>query len=297
MKKTALFFVLCILPAFYGCAPAVREISVGLLADPQYADADDRGPRHFRSSAGKLRECISTFNEKTVDFVVCLGDMVDREPSDIDTILPIMKESRAPIFYVLGNHDFRRQADIRSHIRKLDMPSLYYSRRMAGWRFLFLDTNDISKYSAMTDDKRAEFEKMTEAVKAEKSPNLENWNGGIGSVQMEWIAGELEEAADAGEKVIVFGHHQLAPMTNHTLLNAGEMLYLLTSYSCVKAYVNGHYHPGAYVCAGELPCITLEAMVEGNGKNSFAIMTLHEDRIEFKGYGRAASHTLHISKQ
>ena len=271
-----------------------KTLKIGLFADPQYADVDNRGPRHYRSSLLKLPECIDTFNQEKVDMVVCLGDIVDRNPDELDVLLPIFAECKSPMYYVLGNHDFSRLKDVDGHMKKLGMPSLYYSIKKDGWKFIFLNTNELARYSPMTPEQEKEFNAMHELIAKEGSPNGENWNGGLSKSQLDWLKSELSESWRVQEKVVVFGHHPLEPMTNHTLLNAGEVIELLTSYPCVKAYLNGHYHPGAYVSVDGLPCITHEAMLEGGERNSYSIMTLEDNRITLKGYGRVGDHVYDI---
>lgn len=262
--------------------------TIGLVADPQYADVDDRGPRHYRSPLRKLPEAIAVFNREQVDRVICLGDILDRNPADLDALLLLFAESDAPVHHILGNHDFSHLHDVPAHLKKLGMPSLYYTVHVPGWCFIFLDTNDLANYAPMTTEKRAEYEALHAKVVAAGTPNAENWNGGVGKEQLAWLKRQLDAAAAAGENVLVFGHHPLVPMTNHTALNAEQILDLLVSYREVKAYINGHYHPGAYEEYKGLPCLTLEAMLEGGEQNSYAILTLETNHIGFQPYGRVA---------
>ena len=269
------------------------DLVIGLFADPQYSDTDSRGLRIYRSALTKLPECISMFNEEEVDMAVCLGDIVDCNPLELDTILQIADNCKAPIYYVMGNHDFSRLKDVPAHIHKLGMPSLYYSVLKDGWKFIFLDTNDIAAYVEMSPGKKEEYNEMMNRIKSQGTKNGQVWNGGIGREQMRWLSRELELAKKEGLKVIVFGHHPIFPLNDHSVLNYADVLKILTSYSCVKAYINGHYHPGKYAVTEDgLPCISLEAMLEGGEQNSFAVIRLGQDSIYFNGYGRVKSHVM-----
>ena len=80
--------------------------SFGVLADPQYADIDARGSRFYRNSLAKLKAAVAELNKHELEFVVTLGDTIDRNYASFDDILPLYKPLKAPSKFVLGNHDF-----------------------------------------------------------------------------------------------------------------------------------------------------------------------------------------------
>ena len=82
------------------------EITFGVIADPQYADADARGSRFYRNSLKKLDSAIAELNKHELKFTVTLGDVIDRDFKSFADIMPIYKKAKAPQTYVLGNHDF-----------------------------------------------------------------------------------------------------------------------------------------------------------------------------------------------
>ncbi len=59
-------------------APERLLFSFGLLGDPQYADVNPAGSRHYRASLGKLKSCIARLNQEDLEFVVTVGDIIDR---------------------------------------------------------------------------------------------------------------------------------------------------------------------------------------------------------------------------
>lgn len=67
------------------------QIRFGLIADIQYGDCDTHGARFYRNSLDKLTACVDSLNEERVQFIVNLGDMVDRNPEDIDPVLNVLK--------------------------------------------------------------------------------------------------------------------------------------------------------------------------------------------------------------
>ncbi len=296
-------WVLIALGAFTQCATVEKvpdaptrsdeEVVIGLLSDIHYADAADRGPRRFRLSLEKLSESIAFFNERGVDMVVDLGDLTDRSPQDLKALLPILERVEAPLYHVLGNHDFARGCNVGERMEALGMPALYYAVERGGWMFLFLDTNDIATYTHPGDrNRRKELERMKSDIRAVGRGHDRNWNGGIGREQMSWLRRKLCEAGKRGSKVVVFAHHPIYPHSDSNCLNDDRIVELLTAHKCVKAYINGHLHPGNFGVKDGLPCVTLEAMVEGGDRNAYALLRLSSRGISYEGYGRALTHEL-----
>ena len=59
------------------CAKKSPTLTIGLVADPQYANKPSKGKRHYRESLWKLKEAIDSFNDHQVDFIQNLGDIID----------------------------------------------------------------------------------------------------------------------------------------------------------------------------------------------------------------------------
>lgn len=72
--------------------------SFGIVADPQYADADPRPDmgRFYAESPKKLAEAIDVFNREDLAFVVTLGDIIDRGFENFDAILSVYDALRHP---------------------------------------------------------------------------------------------------------------------------------------------------------------------------------------------------------
>ena len=83
-----------------------RAFTFGLVADVQYADADPVGSRYYREARGKLADCVRVLNQMDLAFVIQLGDLIDRDYSSFDAVVPIYDRLRSPHYHVLGNHDF-----------------------------------------------------------------------------------------------------------------------------------------------------------------------------------------------
>lgn len=267
-------------------------ISIGLIADCQYADIDTQNLRFYRSGPKKLSAAISAFNQQELAFVVHLGDFIDRDWRSFQTLAPISAQSKAPFYHVLGNHDFWVDDSLKNQVPSaLNLEQPYYSIQQYGWRFLFVDGNEISLYRWPKDS-------------AEHQASLDNyqkyhdgkphWNGAIGEQQLRWIESHLSEAAEQNQKVIIFSHFPLFPGERHNLWNAEQVIERLTlnnPYPAFKAWINGHHHAGHYQMHNGVHFLTLKAMLDTE-ENAYSVAHLYDDRIEIQGYGRQESQTL-----
>jgi hypothetical protein len=129
-------------------------------------------------------------------------------------------------------------------------------------------------------------------MKESGAVNAVEWNGGFTARQIGWLKGELDDAARTGEKVILICHFPVAPDNVHNLLNYKEVLPILTNYSNIIAWFNGHNHAGNYSYFNMIHFVTFKGMVETESVNSFASVTVFKNKLVIKGYGREKSQIL-----
>ena len=78
------------------------QIKIGVFADCQYCDCETAGTRFYRNSLQKLDDCINQFNtNKELDFVVGLGDLIDRNILSFDSVNSILSKSKKEVFHVI----------------------------------------------------------------------------------------------------------------------------------------------------------------------------------------------------
>lgn len=290
MNKIRIYLFFLVLFSGYATVHAQQQaLRIGLIADIQYADKPDRGTRFYRASLNKLQESITVLNKEQTDFTVVLGDLVDEGPKDLAPVMELLKQSHSPVCNLLGNHDYESVKEPYSLYKALEMPAPYYSIDRAGWRLVFLNTNELSSYATVPGSKEeAEFKLLAGGQKKQGRTHVVPWNGGISRKQMKWLEKQLRRAGK--KKVLVFMHHPLLPENNgHEALNNREILNLLTKYPQVKAAISGHNHAGAFEVYRGLPCITLEGMVETADRNAYGTLLLLENKLIITGNGRLTS--------
>lgn len=56
----------------------VPLFKIGVVTDVQYCDCDNAGSRYYRLSPDKLKQANTRFKKENVDFIINLGDFIDR---------------------------------------------------------------------------------------------------------------------------------------------------------------------------------------------------------------------------
>lgn len=275
--------------------PTFSQLKIGVFADCQYCDCEIAGSRFFRNSPAKLEECINKFNSiQDIEFIIGLGDLIDRDFASFDIVNVILKKSEKEVFHVIGNHDLQvEKSQLEQVAGKLNLEKTWYSFSKNGWHFIFLNGNEITFHS--NNQKIIEIAaEMTNQLKTEGKPNYHDWNGGIGKEQLMWLENELNYAEKQNMKVAVICHYPLLPFEAHALWNSEKVLEVITKYSCVKLYLNGHNHHGNYTFQNGIHFVNLKGMVETENENAFSVISFTNKHIEIEGFGNEISRTILI---
>ncbi|MFC7622393.1 metallophosphoesterase [Microlunatus sp. GCM10028923] len=271
-------------------------LSFGVVADCQYAAEGRSAPhpvRHYPLSRAKLAEAVATFDADDLAFVISLGDLIDSSADDLPPVLEVLAGGRAPVRHCLGNHDLAGfGGDLDAAVAAFGMPGSYYGWTELGHRFLVLDTNrlgviDLAPGSPAWHRRAAELDRRLAAGEPQALP----WNGGVDPDQLAWLGDQLDEAAAAGEPVLIFAHQPVTPVYDHAVLNAAELGAVLTRPGVpLLAYFCGHDHSGGLSRLGSSPAVTFAGMVDTED-NAYAIVRVYPDRLTITGYGREATRT------
>jgi predicted phosphodiesterase len=71
-----------------------------------------------------------------------------------------------------------------------------------------------------------------------------------------------------------------------------RIVALLSAQENVVAYLNGHNHVGNYGKVGGCHFVNFKGVVDTESENTFAVVDVHADRLEIRGFGREDSRTL-----
>ncbi len=269
---------------------ADSSIHFGIIADIQYADKDDHGSRYYRKSLEKLDTAIAFINRQNVEFTIAFGDFVDQGIKDLPPVIQRLEELHAPVYNMLGNHDYVAAPEKEYLYRHFKMEAPYYTFDKGNWQFIVLNTNELSEYATDPGTSlREEWQAMSENLKEKGRKNARAWNGGIGKEQLHWLRTQLTKAEREAKNVLILTHHPLFPENGLEALNNREILELITQYTCVRAVISGHHHEGNFAYYKNIPIVTLEGMIETTNQNAFGTIKLDDHRIEISGQGRLTS--------
>lgn len=284
-------------------AAAKPALTFGIVADIQYADRDSRGARRYRESLGKLEKCIADWNEQSLDFAISLGDIIDGNETpeatrrDFEAVLEEFSGLRAESYHVLGNHCLALGR--QSLLRDLILPASYYDFVRDGWRFIVLDSTDISTYG--WPEGHANYRAAKELLeKNGELPAYRTWGGALGPGQLAWLTSSLEQARQRDEWVMVFSHIPLlveASGPEGVLWNAAEVAKLLEKSGRVAVYFGGHHHSGGYFMKNGIHHVTVQGMIEAPADgNAYAVVKVYKNKLVIDGTGAVPDRTLKIRK-
>lgn len=265
------------------------SIKFAIISDVQYCDQDDFKNRSFRDSLKRLTAAVESLNSEDLDFVVQLGDFIDNDFHSYESVLKVWKSLRHRSFHVLGNHDYCVDSSDKDRVtERLGLKSNYYSFDLKGNKFIFLDGNDLSLNRFPEESKGY---KDSKTYWESLNNGSEWWNGGIGDDQLKWLKKQLNDAGNKVQPVIIFCHFPLLEPERYTLWNSTEVLEILSKYSCVKLWVNGHYHQGGFQLKNGINFLTVKGMVE-HEKSTYSILEVQADSLSITGFGDEDSRLL-----
>lgn len=247
-------------------------IKFGVFTDLHYAKGIEYGNRVCDISLRKLCSITKDFNQRELDFCVCLGDIInsvrdfDKDKRNIQEVSAKFDKFNMPSHIVLGNHDIEAMSKAEYYeIFGRDVNSTYYSFVYENSRFILLDAN-------YTKD-GADFCRGNYGWK----------DANICKGQIEWLRDELKSSREAN--IIVFLHQDLDPRVNeggedpHLVDNYREVVQILEDHGKNTYVFQGHWHKGNYQSINGIEYINLKAICVGTDESYMprAIVTIDDD--------------------
>ncbi len=263
--------------------PEPTKLRIGLVTDLHYAPMTV-GSRCCSESLTKLQAAVDNFQQRDLDLVVCVGDVIDKsekiegELGCIREVVETLDQLPAESHFVLGNHDVSELTKAQ-FLAACGQKASYYSFDCRGVHIVILDSNFNPDGSSF-------------------SPGNLEWNDAwIGDEQIAWLESDLAAAGDV--PTVVFSHANLdhrvlknGALNAHIVKDAHKVRAVLEASGNVKAVIQGHDHSGQQSTINGIPYIILRAMVEGSGleQNSSAILSLRDDGdVSLEGFGKQPS--------
>jgi hypothetical protein len=304
-------------------------IRCGLIADVQFADRPNKVKEtciySYHESLSRLRRAIQAFDAaEDVHVAISLGDLIEgtkeeqlaRLPlvpdegtvegptmADLRTVTAVLRESGVEWRHCVGNHEcclprgaLYRELNIADSVS--DDGCLYYHWSVGRWRFIVLDTYDVSSIAWPEDNAHYREALVLQAerglgtdpevqcVPSQKASgacsNITYWNGGIGAEQLLWLRRTLDDVRVQRQAALVFGHTPLLAEAGdvagrYHVYNGGEVGKVLAGGPAV-AYICGHFHEGGYhQDVDGVHHVTIEGAVQAEVPQCHAILEVDAD--------------------
>jgi 3',5'-cyclic-AMP phosphodiesterase len=221
-----------------------------------------------------LRDAVRAMNEEVrPDLFVNLGDDIEDESHDADLARyldcqSILREARAPLVNVAGNHDTINlsRVDLNRAWKRPDDAHLYYSFDRGGWHFTVLHTAERKDVDVR-----------------------------VAAPQIAWLAEDLRATS---LPTIVLMHHSASEQDlddsrwfkgrAHVALveERAELRRVFEESAKVRAVFNGHCHRNHVDVIRGIPYVTFQSLIEnldddapGRPSASHAVVRLSRERI------------------
>ena len=224
-------------------------MKLGIFADSHYSSAEVTCKKRFNSaSLEKIRKAFEHFQKEECDFVICLGDLIDKEDShkkevaNLKKVRDVMNEFDLNTFVVMGNHDGFAfdQDEFYKILGQKYIPKRTYEY---GINLIFVDACYFKNgyhYKPGDSDWQDTYFPYIDELK----------------IQLSCLNGDT----------YVFMHQNIDPdiSEEHRVYNDDEIRSALERSGIVKTVFQGHYHPGKQSKHNGIQYITLPAMCEND---------------------------------
>jgi manganese-dependent ADP-ribose/CDP-alcohol diphosphatase len=247
-------------------------------------------------------------------------DGVDSGHQAVDDVISALSAyQNGPILHIYGNHCLHNM-DRPTLASKLGITLVkepcgdlvgYSCYKHKSMNFITLDSYDVAipQRCAKTSAKG----KLAAAILKKNNPNYEEninspeglvgvqqryvgFNGAVGSVQLEWLENELDQARKRQERCIIISHQPILPGSTSPVClmwNYKEVLAVLRRYKdVVVASFSGHAHKGGYLrdTMSGIHFRVVEAVLESPAPHkTYAMIDVYKDRLQVRGFGHCKS--------
>ncbi len=219
---------------------------LGVFTDSHYSSGTVTcGNRYNSRSLEKIKTAYAFFESQKCDLVVCLGDLIDKEPShekeveNFKEVAKVINASSIKTICLMGNHDAFAftEAEFYDILGDCNPKTVKAEEKT----LLFLDAcyfKNANHYLPGDTDWTDTF-----------YPHIEDLKKQLG---------------EAFGDVYVFIHQNIDPniRKDHRLHNFSQINGILQNSGKVKAVYQGHYHPGLTSKHDSIEYVTFSAMCE-----------------------------------
>ncbi len=247
-------------------------IKFGAFTDVHYAKNVINGNRNCNLSLARLKNIVNDFNKESLDFCVCLGDIInsvrdyDKDSANIQSVAAEFRNFNMPNHILLGNHDLEAMSkpSFYTNFGK-EIKNYYYSFSCENSKFIVLDANYLKDNSNYC------------------SGNYKWDESYVCQEQLIWLENQLNICNETN--IVIFTHQNL----DHRMKNGEIDACLVKNYKEVTqilenskkriTVIQGHYHDGYYQVINDITYITIKALCVGDDTSYIPriIVTIDDD--------------------
>lgn len=224
-KIITIIFILCM--AFFNVDNSVfaKELSFAQISDVHYSIDDSYMDKYLYFLSSSIRK-------KNPDFVVFLGDNVDKSrEEDVISFMRAIHSLKLPYYLVLGNNDAHKLSGLEKEIY-LDIVTTFNRNQDEGKNYYYFKPN--SDFVCVVLDATPDF--------------AQSKHGKISDEQIEWLDDLLTKY---NKKLFIIFHHcpLLPPRLEYQLsmLDTEKYESMLKKHSNVVVISSGHYHQDSII--------------------------------------------------
>jgi len=222
------------------------DLRFGFVTDLHYGDLDASGDINYRLGLDKLATAVAAFDAEDLDFVLQCGDHAEvalasspaQGLADLEAAVAALEDATAPVYHVLGNHDFGGGVTKEQAVAAMGMPSAYYTFEVNGITCVVLDSSGTSH----------------------------------GATQLEWLETTLAGATAA----LVFTHRWIHSDGHAAAVtDSAETRSVIEAAGNVIAVIEGHNHSNDSATINGIPYYAMQAATrQASAACARAIITL-----------------------
>lgn len=211
-----------------GFSAEAKTVKFAQLTDIHYTvSGTTESGRDVSKSQIALQAAIIRLNASDVDFVVFLGDNIDKSTTEnLEGFMNIVKDLKKPYYMIIGNHDAHKA----SGMSKEDYIKIIKK----------YNPNQFSKNSYFYFHPTPEIVAIFMDGTANTVPTA---HGNFNKTKLAWLEKLLKKNKN-GKAVILQHYPLIEPSDNpsHNVLNKATYLELLKNHDNVASISSGHYH-------------------------------------------------------
>lgn len=221
-------YILTFLFMFTALAANARTLNFALVSDIHY---DINKGSKLTTSQKALDGLIARINENDYDFVVFLGDNIDKSRKEVlESFLDRIKDIKTPYYIVLGNTDAHKISGLTKQEFMEIVKKKNKNQRSLSPSYTF---SPASGFLCIVLDSTSSFMPSTHGIFTDKT--------------YEWYDRTLKENKD--KKVLVFQHvpyNEPYEDATHNILDKYQYKYILDKHNNIYLIASGHYHKSAF---------------------------------------------------